>query len=94
MSTLVTLLPTLARQYEVISSFTHLDSHEDIDIKDDLRTLAEAWARQAFTRVLTEDRPLGANDGRSMVDIAFERFDFTFFRDVYVSVPDPLSCPV
>jgi len=82
MFTLVQRLPTLSRQCESISSFANLDAHEDIEITDRIRTLTEAWAREAVTRILAEDQPLGSDDGPSLVDIALERFDFTWFKEM------------
>ncbi|OIW24743.1 hypothetical protein CONLIGDRAFT_685690 [Coniochaeta ligniaria NRRL 30616] len=86
MTTLVTVLPTLARQYEAISLFVDLDAHGHNEINDDLRILMEAWARQACTRVLAEDRSLGWKDGLAIVNIAFERFDLAFFKEVTVPI--------
>jgi hypothetical protein len=78
---LITLLPTLARQYEAVASFADFDAHEDIEISDEIRTVIEAWARQAFVHVLVEERPLGVGDGQAMVDLAFERFDLDWFKE-------------
>lgn len=89
MSTLVSVLPTLARQHEVVRSFVdlHFCADHDIEFIVKIRTLLNTWARQAFTRALAEERPLEANDGCSMINIAFRWFDLAFFKAVYVSIP-------
>jgi hypothetical protein len=82
MARLIAALPTFARRYEVIMSLVDVDSHEDIEVADDVRELLDTWRRQAFVDILAGKRRHGTGDGSSMVDIAFEQFDFAFFQEV------------
>lgn len=87
MSTLVTILPTLKRQYDVVTSFFNVKGRESSENLDAVRVLSHTWTRQVFPRILAEDRPLGAGDGEAMVNIALLWCDLAFFKEVCVLFP-------